>query len=129
MSRRAGYPTRTETLRQTDTLADRHTGREEVQSGRHTDWTVITSNKYTGRHMCNMHAGRDVHTCRRTSRQTYRQRYESADKYTDRPVSQMFRQAARKSLSGRQIYRQAHAGRQIHRRADIQMYRHTDAQT
>ncbi len=41
----------------------------------------------------------------------------------------MFRQAARKSLSGRQMYRQAHAGRQVHRRADIQMYRYTDAQT
>jgi hypothetical protein len=63
----------------------------------------------------------------------------------------MFRQAARQSTSGRQMYRQAHAGRQtnvqtgtrsrqtnvqtgtpgrqIHRRADIQMYTHTDTQT
>ncbi len=42
----AGSPTGEQTRRlpyeNRDMKADRHTGRAEVQSGRHTDWTVVT---------------------------------------------------------------------------------------
>ncbi len=47
----------------------------------------------------------------------YRQKYESADKYSDRPVSQMFRQAARKQTNEQTSTR---------RQADPQASRHTN---
>jgi hypothetical protein len=116
---RTGEQTRRLPYENRDMKADRDTGRTKVQSGRQTH-RLDSRNLIQIYRQAYMHAGRDVHTCRRTcrsiSRQTYRRKYESADYL-------MYRQAYQSDVqtgSQKEFVRQTNEQTGTRRQADPQ---------